>query len=112
MHADRFQQRAIGGEITFVRDLAADFGVFVIVEVMPVGIEDAVSAEPEGLVDLKVKADGSHAAVPSVLENSEVYAAREMNLQTNRYLRCRVKYRTLKFTTKIRAMRTRIPDQA
>jgi hypothetical protein len=41
-------------------DFAADFGVFEVVEVIAVGVKDAVAAKAEGLVDLEVEADGWH----------------------------------------------------
>ncbi len=57
MNADRFQQRPIGRDIAFVGDLPADFGVFVIVEIVPVGVENAVTPKPKRLMNLKIKAD-------------------------------------------------------
>ena len=60
MLLDRFQQHLVGGEITLAGDLAQNLGVFVIVEVMPVGVEDAVTTQPERLMNLKINADRSH----------------------------------------------------
>jgi hypothetical protein len=43
-----------------VRHLAADLGVFEVVEIIPIRIEYAVAAEPERLMDLEIKTDRSH----------------------------------------------------
>jgi hypothetical protein len=43
-----------------VGDLAADFGVFEIVEVMTVSVEDTVATKPKGLMNLKIKTDRSY----------------------------------------------------
>src|SRR4051794_31775955 len=63
MLADRFEQCLGGGQVTLLGDLAKDLGVLELVEVMAVGVEDAIATQPVRLVDLKVKTDGSHALV-------------------------------------------------
>jgi hypothetical protein len=60
VHFDGVEERAVGGQIAFMGDFPAYFGVFVVVEVVAVGVKDAVAAESEGLVDLEVKTDGWH----------------------------------------------------
>ena len=52
---DQLQQQAIRGQIAFAGDLAADFAVLMLVEVVAPGIEDRVVSQPEGLVNLKVE---------------------------------------------------------
>jgi hypothetical protein len=60
MAADHFQQQLIRRQVTFGGNLADDFGILVIVEIVAVGVEDAVSAESKWLVNLEVKTDRSH----------------------------------------------------
>jgi hypothetical protein len=60
VHFDRVEQRAVGRQIAFMGHFPADFGVFEIVKVGAIGIEDAVATETEGLVDLEIKTDGWH----------------------------------------------------
>jgi len=49
-----------GRQVTLGGNFSENLCILVIVKVMPVGIEDAVSPQSEWLVDLKVKADRSH----------------------------------------------------
>jgi hypothetical protein len=58
--ADRLEEHFVGGQVTFLRDLPHDLGVEMVVEIVAVGVEDAVSPQAKGLVDLEVKTDGSH----------------------------------------------------
>jgi hypothetical protein len=55
--ADCIEQDSIRGQITFRRDFPQQLGVFVIVEVMTIGVEDRVTPKPQGLMNLEVKAD-------------------------------------------------------
>ena len=61
---------AIGRQIALLRHLAADFGVLVIVEVVAVGVEDAVAAQAKRLVNLEIETNRRHVrqyspAIPS-----------------------------------------------
>src|SRR6185295_499728 len=58
--ADQVEDQFRRGAVALVRDLAADFPVLFGVEVEGVRVEDRVSAEPEGLMDLEVENDGGH----------------------------------------------------
>src|SRR5207253_87616 len=49
-------------QVALVRHLANDVGILVIVEVMPIGVENAVAAQPIRLVNLKIKTNRSHGA--------------------------------------------------
>ena len=60
MLADRLQQHAGGGEVALVGHLPHDFRVFLLVEIMLVGVEDAIAAQAIRLMDLEVKTDRSH----------------------------------------------------
>ena len=80
MNADRVQQRSIGRDIAFVGYLPADFRILVIIEIVPVGVENAVTPKPKRLMNLKIKADRSH-TVPYLFWNAEVYATLELSLQ-------------------------------
>ena len=57
---DRIEHDAVGRQVAALSDFSADFGVFQVVEVMPIGIEDAVAAKPQRLMNLKIKANGGH----------------------------------------------------
>jgi hypothetical protein len=58
-------------------DFPHDFGVFVVVEVVAVGVEDTVSAQAKRLVDLEIEANRSHGARPfyEPLESNPLLAA-------------------------------------
>jgi hypothetical protein len=51
--ADGVEQRLVGGEVAGAGHLATQLGVLRLVEVVTVGVENAIPAEPERLVDLE-----------------------------------------------------------
>jgi len=57
---DGFEQHQIGREVAAVGDLAEDLRVFQIVEVVTVGIKDAVTSQAERLMHLEIKTDRCH----------------------------------------------------
>lgn len=73
MVAHGFEEHARGGEVALGGDFAADVGVFEIVEVVSIGVEDAVATEAEGLMHLKVETDRSHGAAHCTARAQEVY---------------------------------------
>jgi hypothetical protein len=54
MPLDQIKDALVGGKVALGGHLAADVGVSMLVEVVGVQIEDGVSAQPEGLMDLKI----------------------------------------------------------
>src|SRR5580658_7292858 len=57
---DGFQKDLIGREIALLRDLSDDFAVFKSIEVVAVGIEDAIAPQTIRLMDLKIETDERH----------------------------------------------------
>jgi hypothetical protein len=57
---DGLQHHAVGRQVALVGHLTHDLGVLVVVEVVAIGVENAVSAQSEGLVHLEVKTNRSH----------------------------------------------------
>jgi hypothetical protein len=76
--ADNFQHQLIGGHITMLGDFSADLAVFVVVEIMLIGIEDAVTPQAVRLMNLKVKADRGHEA--SILRACRVTGKRQQSI--------------------------------
>src|SRR5947209_12819923 len=64
--ADHIEHHLVGRQVTFGRYLAQDLAILVFVEVMAVGIEDAVAPQAKGLMNLKVETDRSHIHVPVI----------------------------------------------
>ena len=60
MHFDGVEERAVGRQVAFMGHFSGDFGVFEIVEIIAVGVKDAIAAETEGLVDLEIKTERWH----------------------------------------------------
>ena len=58
--SDEIEDEAGGGQVALGRHLAADLGVLAVVEIERIGIEDAVAAQPEGLVELEVENNARH----------------------------------------------------
>jgi hypothetical protein len=63
--ADLLEEQLVGRQIATMGDAAEDFGVLGVVEVVLVGIEHAVTAEPVRLVELEIKANRWHASFPA-----------------------------------------------
>src|SRR5260370_795789 len=61
---DHIEHRPICRQVALGRYLPQDLAVLVFVEVMPIGIEDAVTPQAEWLMDLEIKTDRSHSHVP------------------------------------------------
>ena len=64
VHFDGVEESAIGRQIAFMGHFPADFGVFEVVEIVAVGIKDAIAAETEGLMDLEIKTNRWHFSRP------------------------------------------------
>ena len=60
MLTDCLQQHFARGQVPLAGDLAEDLSVFVIVEVMSIRIEDAVTPQSIRLMYLEINADRSH----------------------------------------------------
>lgn len=58
--ADVVEQAGECGDVTAGGDFLDDLGVEGVVEVLRGGVEDAVTPKANGLMDLKIKADGGH----------------------------------------------------
>ena len=54
----------VGRQVALGGDLADDLAVLVLVEVMAVGVEDAVAPQTERLMKLEIKTDRSHSHFP------------------------------------------------
>ena len=62
--ADKVENQAVGGEVTLVGDLSADFSVFAVIEIMLGIVKNGIVSQPTRLMNLKVKTDRSHSLVP------------------------------------------------
>ena len=85
LSTDRIEQSAVRGKVASLGKLAGDFGVLMVVEIMAVGVEDAVSAKLKGLMDLEIKTNRRHAIVLALRSHSSergcgVYGARLFSL--------------------------------
>jgi hypothetical protein len=62
MLTNQIQHQTIGRQVTFVRHLAANLAVSVIVEVLVIRIENAVTSQATRLMYLEVKTNRRHGA--------------------------------------------------
>ena len=60
MLADDFLHHPVGGQITPGGNLPADIGILPVVEIMTVGVKNAVPPKAERLMHLKVKTNTGH----------------------------------------------------
>jgi hypothetical protein len=60
MLVDQSLHQSTGGQVALVRDFAADFRVLQIIEVVRIGIKNAVTTQPIRLMDLKLKPNADH----------------------------------------------------
>ncbi len=58
--ADVVQQHLVSGKVALLGHLFDQFGVLEVVEIVPVGVEDAVAAKAKGLMNLEIEADCGH----------------------------------------------------